>query len=111
QDPNAFDGLAYSCHRLGDDERARTYGRLSIERKTTMTSIAPPFQLGEAHGGKNVISFSLWGNRPRYLRGALQHALRAPTIYPDYVCRFYLDSSVPPDLVDGLDAAGCELVR
>jgi hypothetical protein len=111
QDPNAFDGLAYSCHRLGDDESARTYGRRSIERKTTITSSAPRFPLGEAHGGKNVISFSLWGDRPRYLRGAMQNALRTRAIYPDYVCRYYLDPSVPADLVDALEAAGCEVVR
>lgn len=37
-----------------------------------------------------VISFSLWGNNPKYCTGAVKNALLASTIYPDWECWFYV---------------------
>ena len=42
---------------------------------------------------KKVISFSLWGNDPRYLGGALQNVSLAKIFYPDWICRFYVGKS------------------
>jgi hypothetical protein len=42
---------------------------------------------------KKVIAFSLWGNDPRYLGGALQNVSLAKIFYPDWVCRFYIGQS------------------
>ncbi|HAI37955.1 MAG TPA: hypothetical protein DCM40_07430 [Maribacter sp.] len=42
-----------------------------------------------------IISFSLWGHDPKYLIGAIKNAKLAAEIYPDWICRFYLASSVP----------------
>jgi tetratricopeptide (TPR) repeat protein len=108
----AFDGLCAACHKLGDDEAARGWGRKAIEEKSRIAADhAPAFALGAPRkSGKNVISFGLWGNHPRYLRGALHNAVRAWAIYPDFKCRFYIDSSVPPDLLAALDQASSELV-
>lgn len=60
---------------------------------------------------KNIISFSLWGNRQRYLRGAVRNALLAPDIYPSWTCRFYLDDSVPKDIQDLLGELGAQVVK
>lgn len=59
---------------------------------------------------KNIISFSLWGNHPMYWTGALKNIRLAQTIYPGWVCRFYIDSSSPPDLINSIRDADCEAV-
>lgn len=39
---------------------------------------------------KKVISFSLWGNIELYTRGAIKNAILAKTVYPGWICRFYI---------------------
>jgi GR25 family glycosyltransferase involved in LPS biosynthesis len=36
-----------------------------------------------------VISFSLWGDNPIYLDGAVRNAELAASLYPGWICRFY----------------------
>lgn len=108
----AYDGLCIACHRLGDDEAARKWGERAIEEKTREASAnAPNLKLGESRReGAQIISFSLWGDHPRYLRGALHNALRARQVYPGWRCRFYVDASVPSDLLAAFGGLGAELV-
>ncbi len=49
--------------------------------------------MGEA--GPRLITFSLWGERPKYCVGAIRNAEIAADLYPAWTCRFYLGSSVP----------------
>ena len=51
---------------------------------------------------KKIISFSLWGNNPKYTIGAIKNAELAKTIYPDWICRFYCGKSVPSDIIEKL---------
>lgn len=51
---------------------------------------------------KKLITFSLWGNNPKYTIGALRNVVLAKTIYPDWICRFYIGKSVPKDIIDAL---------
>jgi len=39
---------------------------------------------------KKIISFSLWGDDPKYCVGALRNAELAAIHYPDWECRFYI---------------------
>lgn len=109
-DAGAFDGLAAACHKLGEDEAAAAWGRKAIARKSTEASLlASPLTLGTPRtSGASVIAFTLWGENPRYLRGAVHNAMRASQIYPGFVCRFYLDASVPADIVGTLANLGAE---
>ncbi len=60
---------------------------------------------------KKVISYSLWGANPLYTYGAIHNARLAKEIYPDWVCRFYVeDRSVPKDVIQALEDAGAEIV-
>ena len=110
-DPAAFDGLSAACHLLGDDEVASSWGRRAIEEKTRLAAErAPALELAKPRkSGDKVIAFSLWGDNPRYLRGALQNVLRATELYPGFHCRFYVDRSVPPDLTSELEANGADV--
>jgi len=50
-----------------------------------------------------VISFSLWGDNPIYLVGALRNAELAIDMYPDFYCWFYVhEDTVPKHIIDSL---------
>jgi len=51
---------------------------------------------------KKVISFSLWGEDPKYCVGAIRNADIAPIYYPDWICRFHVGKSVPSQYVEAL---------
>lgn len=51
---------------------------------------------------QKIISFSLWGNNPKYTVGAIRNVELALTIYPDWKCKFFIASDVPKDIVDKL---------
>ena len=53
---------------------------------------------------KKIISFSLWGENPKYTIGAIENVKLAQTIYSDWICRFYIGKSVPDDIWDTLDS-------
>jgi hypothetical protein len=49
-----------------------------------------------------LISFSLWGQDPKYVVGALRNAQLSATFYPGWRCRFYCGSSVDPGVLERL---------
>lgn len=60
----------------------------------------------------NLISFSLWGDQPKYVVGALRNAELAPKIYPGWRCRFYCGASVPAEAMATLASLPhVELIR
>ena len=111
-DPALFDGLSAACHMVGDDDAAREWGRQAIEEKTRLAADAPPLKLGKPRAkGEKLLVFSLWGNNPRYLRGALQNLLHCPDVYPEFLCRFCVDDSVPVDFLTALADNGLSLIH
>jgi len=58
-----------------------------------------------------IISFSLWGNNPRYLIGAKRNIEEARRVYPDWKCRFYIDDSVNMDHARSLHDMGSEVYK
>ena len=51
---------------------------------------------------KKVISFSLWGNNPLYVIGALVNADIAKEKWEGWTCRFYVGDTVPKKAVEDL---------
>tara|TARA_R100000234_G_scaffold39845_1_gene23807 strand:+ start:3294 stop:3959 length:666 start_codon:yes stop_codon:yes gene_type:complete len=51
-----------------------------------------------------LITFSLWGQDPKYLIGAIRNAELAKQIYPDWRCRFYVGQSVPSQIIIQLES-------
>lgn len=52
---------------------------------------------------KKVLSFSLWGDIPKYTIGALKNADLALKLYPDFECWFYIHkNSVPINIINKL---------
>lgn len=61
---------------------------------------------------KKVISFSLWGSDPKYTFGALENVKLSKKIYPDWVCRFYIGSSTPVNIMNQLKSFdNCEVIE
>ena len=51
---------------------------------------------------QKIISFSLFGNKDIYLIGALENAALVDSIYPGWVARFYVDDTVPKEVIYNL---------
>jgi len=51
---------------------------------------------------KKIISFSLWGEDPKYCVGAIKNADLALQFYPGWVCRFHVGTSTPIEYVNQL---------
>jgi len=58
----------------------------------------------------NIISFSLWGDLPIYNIGAIENVKLRPFIYPNWICRYYVDKTVPQKTIDELKRLGSEIV-
>ncbi len=53
---------------------------------------------------KKIISFSVWGNNPKYTIGAIKNAELLQDVYPGWIARFYVGQSVPDDIVKTLSS-------
>ena len=60
---------------------------------------------------KKIISYSLWGDNPLYVNGAIRNAQRYQEFYPGWTCRFYIEENLNPDVVKQLEEAGAEIRR
>ena len=56
----------------------------------------------------NIISTSLYGDKPKYVQGALRNCQLAPIIYPGWQLRIYVEEGHP--LIPQLIAEGAEIV-
>lgn len=113
-----YDILSSSLHQLGRDADASAAGTASLDMKDRMHGNPPdgwalpdcsPATFASSGSKKNIIAFSLWGNNPRYLRGAIDNAVSAAGVYPDWTLRFYADGSVPSEVCDALSSLGAEM--
>lgn len=48
---------------------------------------------------KKIVSYSLWGNNPKYTIGAIKNAHLVNEYYPGWVARFYCGKSTPEEIV------------
>jgi len=60
---------------------------------------------------KKIISFSLWGDNPKYCVGAIKNSELREKYYPDWVCRFHVHKDVPSEYIESLESSdGTEVV-
>ena len=62
---------------------------------------------------KKVISFSLYGNNPKYTLGAIKNMdlHLNQEIYKDWVLRFYINNTVPKKIIDELKSKHAEIIN
>jgi hypothetical protein len=59
---------------------------------------------------KKIISFAVWGSNPKYADAAILNAKLQPFIYPGWTCRFYIDNTVPDNVINILKDLGTEVI-
>jgi alpha/beta superfamily hydrolase len=60
--------------------------------------------------GKKIISFSLWGDKPRYCVGAVKNAKLAKEIYPEWIARFYIHKNVNEEIIKQVRNENAEVI-
>lgn len=59
---------------------------------------------------RNIISFSLWGDRDLYCRRAIDNVQAASYVFPEWTCRFYCARDVPKDITHSLRRYGAQVL-
>lgn len=112
-----YDGLVEVCYLLGKTEEQQKIARLSLQHKAeevkhiqgiTLAQPRPQFKRNTPH--RNIISFSLFGQQPRYCETAILNVEKAKQLYPAWTCRFYVDYSVPFHVILRLQYLGAEVI-
>ena len=118
---DVYDALAHAYGRLRDMDKAAEAGTRAlllkdrdVSRKHSLRELRLPSDSGQflkdSAQKKPVCAFSLFGDNPRYLRGALSNALAGKELYPGWILRYYVDETVPEDFRNLLKSLGAELV-
>eukprot|EP01038_Epipyxis_sp_PR26KG_P011457 gene11457-15349_t len=58
---------------------------------------------------KRVISFGLYGSKPKYTTGAIKNVVLQKIYFPGWICRFYVTNDVPQDVIEQLKSLGAEI--
>lgn len=53
-----------------------------------------------------IVSYSLWGDNPKYTEGAVVNAMQVSQLYPGWTAFFYCAKTVPDDVLSRIGAAG-----
>jgi hypothetical protein len=59
---------------------------------------------------KNIICYSLWGDKPMYWVGALKNIELVSEKLPGWICRFYIDKNCHQYLIDDIKGDNVEVV-
>jgi len=108
-----LDALKVTHFYTGKIDEAIRFGQRAIELQDAAASRSAPqmsvIDPKEPPNGRNVISFSLWGTRLIYCYGAMINFVLSRTVYPGWICRYYVDAAVPPRCVAYLRDNGAEI--
>ena len=113
---NALDGLSHASHVKKDMYSVRKYGSKSLRIKDEIhikENKNKRYNLIDNKSKKdgiNVISFSLYGTDPKYNFTAIFNVILSKRIYPGWICRFYIDSTVLINIRQRLIDLGAELI-
>ena len=118
-DPFVYCGLTESCHFLNKTDEIRHYGQLALSLRKKQVKSLPvvaipstnPAAFNPHQPTENIISYSLFGQLPRYCEGAILNVQLAKEIYPEWTCRFYVNETVPNTVIQRLQQAGAQIVH
>jgi hypothetical protein len=116
-----YDMLALAYGQLGQWDEARRYGLQALNMRARYLNSEPVIPLpnllpmpplpSARTRERNVIAFSLFGDNPKYCETAVLNVQEQPSIYPYWVCRFYVDGSVPGHVIKRLRAGDAQIVQ
>lgn len=103
--------------RLGQLEEAQRLGGKALHIKAQSVAsnkaypipeCSPPSFSGD-DPSRNIIAFSLFGDKARYCETAIMNCDAVARLLPGWKCRFYCDETVPREVRDRLVAKGGEV--
>jgi len=113
-----YDILAEAYMHLKDFKNAKKAGitALALKEKnaeqysinSTNSYKIKPFDKNDK--SKNIISFTLYGQSPKYCENAIINANMVSKVYPYWSCRFYCSDDVPSDVIKRLEDANAEVI-
>lgn len=106
---NALDAISHSAYAINDLSLVREYGSKALILRDKQIKENPSFNTQFLQKGKKIISFSLFENLPKYCETAVINAQIAKHIYPEWICRFYVDESVPTHVIRRLKQNNSEI--
>ena len=117
-----YDTLAHAHGMLGQWDEARRHGLQVLNMRDRLFGGEPPViflsepgpmppPLSAQTRDHNIIAFSLFGHDSKYCEPAILNVQEQPNIYPHWVCRFYVDDSVPASVIDRLRKGGAQIVQ
>ncbi|TDV23823.1 hypothetical protein C7405_1285 [Paraburkholderia caballeronis] len=116
-----YDALSHAHGALKQWDEVRRYGLYALNLRDRRFGGVPPMPHEPSPDmpplpspetrERNVISFSLFGGDSKYGETAVLNVVEQPRAYPHWVCRFYIDDSVPAAIVDRLRNGGAQIVR
>lgn len=112
-----YDALAHAWGAKQNAEEVRRWGLAALNRSLELFGGAPlldhdvlaaalPPPPSAQTRDNNLIAFSLFGDNPKYCETAVLNVLEQPSIYPHWRCVFFVDASVPPQVVERLRQGG-----
>ena len=118
---NIYDGASSIYKKLGELEKAKEYGLKSLAEKDRQVCEAADFKAirkrsAKAHlkqrpDAQNYISFSLFGDRPKYLRGVFDNYLAIEKYFPGWQMVIFVDDTVPEDMLNEIKKLKIEVVH
>ncbi|OOF44338.1 hypothetical protein BKK51_09185 [Rodentibacter trehalosifermentans] len=110
---STLDLLAHAYGALSDWENVGYYGHQALVLKDAeiATPTEPMPTKSVRKGGKKIISFSLFGKHSKYIETAVLNVQVAHVLFPNWICRFYIDETVPKDAVQRLKQNGAEIIE
>jgi hypothetical protein len=116
-----YDTLASAHGWLGQWDETRRYGLQALNMRDSLFGgepaiplsnlpLLPPLPSAQTRE-RNIIAFSLFGQDSRYCEPAILNVQEQPTLYPHWICRFYVDGSVPEHVINRLRAGGAQIVQ
>jgi hypothetical protein len=113
------DALAHAHGKLGQWDAARRHGLQSLEIRDRHfggdpviphePGPMPPLPSAQTRE-HNIIAFSLFGGDSKYCETAILNVQDQPDVYSDWVCRFYVDGTVPENVISRLQKGGAQVV-
>ena len=113
-----LDGLAELCGWMNKQDELAKYGlealngadaRFRQGARVAFPAARPePIDLSKPE--QNVIAFSLYGGHPRYCETLIKNVEVAQVLYPGWICRVWLDDSVPQHVWQRLRQPHVQLV-
>lgn len=116
-DTNLYDGLTETCGHLGKSDEVKHNGCIALNSKLVQVKNKPLLAIPQhtppdlsSDRSRNVIVFSLFGANPRYCENAIVNINVAKELFPEWICRFYCDESVPQEVRHRLDKEGGQVM-